>query len=71
MPAMLTKGRIYEDPDELAQALRDLRARRDITQKEAAEISGVHFMTWVQWENRLRFPKPITQRGIRTIFPDF
>ncbi|HFI0065763.1 MULTISPECIES: helix-turn-helix transcriptional regulator [Streptococcus] len=36
--------------------LKMLRARKDLTQKEAGELVGVTGDTWANWENHKTFP---------------
>jgi DNA-binding XRE family transcriptional regulator len=50
--------------------LKTLRAKYDLTQREAAERIGVALRTWISWENDQRIPSRLAERLLHNSFPD-
>ena len=45
--------------------LKMLRAKANVTQKEAAKMVGVSESTWVNWERQKSFPDVPNRGGVR------
>ena len=51
------------------ERLKELRAKLDITQAEAAARAGVAVRTWIAWENKQRTPNRFVLPQLKTAFP--
>ena len=68
MPPMAAKRK--PEAGSWAERLKALRARLGLTQVQAAARIGVVTGTWIAWENNQRTPGRLTQRLLKSEFPD-
>lgn len=62
---MARRGRPREregERPEIGERLRQTRARLGITQRQAAEVLGVHAVTLARWETGQHVPRGLAQR---------
>ena len=66
MPTMIAPKKRSPWP----RKLKALRAKRRLTQVQAAELLGVSTSAWIAWENAVNVPGRIAQRLLKLTFPD-
>lgn len=54
----------------LARKLKAIRLRLGISQREAAEKTGVALRTWISWENDHRRPSGLAAHLLTLTFPE-
>jgi DNA-binding XRE family transcriptional regulator len=69
MPTVTAPKRKPKPAKTWPERLKELRARLEITQAEAAERAGVAHRTWISWENAQGTPSRMALNLLKAAFP--